>query len=410
MENNTLDITPTQDVSSLGVYSFENVFSYEHLCEAAKICKHNVFWKASVQNFMRALHYNCAVIYNSLHDRTFKFQQTNEFDIYERGKERHIKSIKIRDRVVQKVLCVYCLLPLFSSSFIYDNCASVKNKGISFAFERLVAMLHKYYLRHGNTGYVLRFDFSNYFGSINHEKAMQMIAKKVKDERILKIIHDAVSIYSTEGGNIGVGLGSELSQFIALLYADEIDHLIKDKLQFKYYIRYMDDGIIICDSKEKLVQVLSEIQNICERLELSLNKKKTMIIPLEKSFIFLKKNVILTESGRIIMKVSSDTITRMRRKLYKLKIKLDNGIVTMRNIEDAYTSWRSFISRFDAYNTIKNMDNIFKEIYGYVPRSKKEQAKINQYSKEIRFKHILNQAKEYEEIETNFIEDYLFAA
>ena len=400
-----LETTQQDNASPYGEYSFENVFSFKHLCEAALLCKRNVFWKASVQNFMRAMHYNCATIYIAFLNGLFRFQDTNEFDIRERGKERHIKSIKIRDRVVQKVLCVFCLLPLFSKSFIYDNCASVKDKGISFAFERLTTMLHKYFQKNGNIGYVLRFDFSDYFGSISHKKAIEMIATKVKDERVLKIIKDAISIYSN-GEDRGVGLGSELSQFIALLYANEIDHLIKDKLRFKYYIRYMDDGVIICESKEQLKELLKEIQKVCEKLELKLNKKKTTIVPLSRGFNFLKKNIILTDRGRIIMKISSDTVTRMRRKLIKLKTKLDEGIVTMRNIEDAYTSWRSFVQQFDAYDTIQNMDAIFKEIYGYIPKSKKEKSKSRKRSNEIRFEHILEQYEEFEEY-IDLVEDFL---
>ena len=232
-----------------------------------------------------------------------------------------------------------------------------------------------------------------------------MIATKVKDERVLKIIEDAISIYSN-GEDSGVGLGSELSQFIALLYANEIDHLIKDKLRFKYYIRYMDDGVIICESKEQLKKLLKEIQKVCEKLELKLNKKKTTIIPLSRGFNFLKKNIILTDRDRIIMKISSDTVTRMRRKLIKLKTKLDEGIVTMRNIEDAYTSWRSFVQQFDAYDTIQNMDVIFKEIYGYIPKSKKEKSKSRKRSNEIRFEHILEQYEEFEEY-IDLVEDFL---
>lgn len=106
------------------------------------------------------------------------------------------------------------------------------------------------------------------------------------------------------------------------------------------------------------------------------------------------------------MKISSDTVTRMRRKLIKLKTKLDEGIVTMRNIEDAYTSWRSFVQQFDAYDTIQNMDTIFKEIYGYIPKSKKEKSKSRKRSNEIRFEHILEQYEEFEEY-IDLIEDFL---
>ena len=378
--SNFIDDNLTTD-SPYGVYSFEYIFSFKHLCESANLCKRNVYWKASVQNFMRATTYNCRVIHRHLMDGTFKFMKTNKFDIFERGKLRHIKSVKIRDRVVQKALCNYCLLPLFQPSFIYDNCASTKNKGISFAFRRVAAMLQKHYRRYGNEGYVLTFDFKDYFGSINHEKALEMVAKKVKDEQVLEIVKAAISIYSENGG-VGIGLGSELSQFLALLFANPIDHLIKDKLKFKYYIRYMDDGFIISDSKERLQEALIEIQEMCKELDLKLNMNKTHIVPLKQGFRFLKKRILLGETGRITMKISRSTVTRMRRKLKKFAKMFKNGEMTIKHIEEAYVSWRGFVKQFDAFETIKKMDELYDSLFGYIPHSKQELAKIGERAAE----------------------------
>lgn len=388
----------TVQCSPYEAYNFDSVLSYKHICEAALLCKRNVFWKSSVQNFMRAMHYYCAVLYLELYNNTFKFQETNEFDIRERGKTRHIKSIKIRDRVIQKVLCIYCLLPLFEKTFIYDNCASLKNKGITFAIKRLITMLCKFYRKHENKGFVLRFDFKDYFNSIDHDIALQLIMQKVKDERILKLILDAISIYSNDKGSVGLGLGSELSQFIALLYANSIDHLIKDKSGIKYYIRYMDDGIVICESKEQLEELLKAIRLECEKLHLTINEKKTYIVPINKGFTFLKKRILLKDSGKIVIRISRDTITRMRRKLYKLKNKLNKGTVTLKNIEDAFISWRGIVEQFNTYYTVQRMNSIFKEIYGYIPYSKKERRRIRESSNKRRIKAILDMYEKFESL------------
>lgn len=386
---------PIDTNSSFGMYSFENVFSYQHICEASALCKRNVGWKASVQNYMRAMFFNSAVIYHELHNGTFEFQKTNEFYINERGKRRHIKSVKIRDRVVQKALCNYCLMPLFKPTFIYDNCASLKNKGISFAIRRLKVMLQKHYHKFKENGYVLNYDFKDYFGSINHDIALEMMKRKVKDEKIIALIKKSISVYAENHTNIGIGLGSELSQFIALLFANPIDHLIKDKYGFKHYIRYMDDGIIISEDKEKLKELLVDLTSMCDELGLTLNMKKTHITPLHRGFTFLKKRVSLTDSGKIIMRISRKTVTRMRRKLRKLKIKLENGEVQMKHIEDSYTSWRGFIKNFDTYSTITNMDNYYKELFGYIPRSKEEKKIAGIKATEKRFKQMCDDLEDY---------------
>lgn len=125
---------------------FDEVFSFEHMYNSALLCKNNVMWKSSVQNYMRNIEYNVSESLYLLKIDRFKFKNTFEFYIYERGKLRHIKSIHIRERVVQKVLCLYCLNPLFHPKFIYDNGASTKDKGLNFAINRM-KMIKKFYRR-----------------------------------------------------------------------------------------------------------------------------------------------------------------------------------------------------------------------------------------------------------------------
>lgn len=81
------------------------------------------------------------------------------FDLMERGKLRHIRSVHIAERVVQRCLCDNALVPLFSAAFVYDNAASLKGKGIDFAMDRLTCHLQRYYRKHGTDGWALVFDF-----------------------------------------------------------------------------------------------------------------------------------------------------------------------------------------------------------------------------------------------------------
>ena len=354
--------------------NFDWVFTYEHLLLSAYKCKNGVSWKSSVQNYMNNVHMNVSRTYDELHSGKFKYSSTYEFDTYERGKKRHIKSMHIRERVVQKCLCDYCLSPILNKSFIYDNGASLKGKGLTFTIDRLKKMLRKHYSKFGINGYVLLFDFSDYFGSISHSKAMELISKYITDTRLLSLIEQSIKIYAdkTSSNNtddyVGIGLGSQLSQIFALLIANPIDHMIKDKLGFKHYIRYMDDGIVICEDKEKLRKLLADINAKADELGLKLNTRKTKIVKLTHGFEFLKKRTYLCENGKIIMKISRQSITRMRRKLKKFKKLLDKNLITIDNIECSYKSWRGFASQFNNYFTIINMDALYKDLFGYIPK------------------------------------------
>ena len=131
----------------------------------------------------------------------------------------------------------------------------------------------------------------------------------------------------------------------------------------KYYGRYMDDIYIIHKDKEYLKGLLTQIQGMCDELGLFINPKKTQIIKLSKGFTFLKIKYILTDTGKVVERISRDGITRMRRKIKKLRKKLDAGEVAFEDIRCAYASWRGDKKHYDSCTTLKNMDKLFNELF-----------------------------------------------
>ena len=91
--------------------------------------------------------------------------------------------------------------------------------------------------------------------------------------------------------------------------------------------------------------------------------KKTQIIKLSKGFTFLKIKYSLTDTGKVVQRVSRDSVTRMRRKLKKLRIKLDQGEIGFEDVRCAYNSWRGSVAHYDSYTTLKNMDKLFDELF-----------------------------------------------
>lgn len=362
--------------------SFEEIFSYSNLLKAGFDCQKGVRWKTSVQSYGLDILVKTYQTYQELINGTFKYKSKLEFDLRERGRLRHIKSMNIKERVPQKALCDNYILKIIRPILIYDNGASLKDKGLDFSLNRLKMMMQKYYRKHGNVGYALIFDYKNYFGSINHRIAIQQIEKYVSDKRVLDFIKQSLAIYADEqnesGDYIGIGLGSQLSQVFALLMANPIDHMIKDKYGYKFYIRYMDDGIIIHHDKEKLKEILQHITEESEKLGLTLSLKKTHIVRLDKGFTFLKKKIVMNPNGSIVIRLSREAITRERRKLKKFKKKYELGEMPLEHIETAYKSWRGFALRFDSYKSVCNMDRLYKELFGYIPPYPKKKQKGRQ--------------------------------
>lgn len=338
---------------------FNKVFTYDNLFRSYRKCRCSVRWKASVQKYIANAPLNVYKAYESLHNDTFKSDGFYEFDLYERGKARHIRSVTIDERVVQRCLCDYSLVPIVGRTFIYDNGASMRGKGYSFAVKRIDRHIRWHYRHYGNKGYVLLFDFSGYFDSIPHGVINDILEKEYTDERLINLNEHFVSMF----GEKGLGLGSQISQVLALAAANRIDHFIKENLGIKCYGRYMDDGYLIHPSKEYLQKCLVEIKRMCDELGLVLNLKKTRIVPLSRDFQWLKITFKLTPSGYIIKRIWHKSVVRMRRKLKKLKRKMDAGLLTIKDIQASYRSWKSHALGLDCYRTMKSMDELYCRLF-----------------------------------------------
>lgn len=338
---------------------FETVFSYENLYKSYKNCRKGTAWKASVQKYITQAPLNVYNTYCDLMSGKFKTKGFYEFDVLEKGRKRHIQSISINEKVVQRCLCDNALVPAMERTFIYDNGASLKGKGYTFAVNRLTEHLHRHYRKYGQEGYILIFDFSKFFDNVSHELVKRLIRNEITDDRIINLSEHFIDSF----GEKGLGLGSQISQVLALASANRLDHFVKEILRIKSYARYSDDGYLVHPSKEYLHKCLKAINDICDSLGIVLNQKKTQIIKLSHGFTWLKIRFFLTKTGKVIRKICKQSITKQRRKLKKLRKKLDEGKIEYMDVVQSFQSWRAHASNFNAYHTIKNMENLYNQLF-----------------------------------------------
>lgn len=343
--------------------NFDWVFSYEHLYHSYKMCRRNVAWKASVQKYMTQAPLNVLQTYTRLMNGKFKTTGFFEFDIMERGKKRHIRSVTISERVVQRCLCDYALVPVLCRTFVYDNGASMKNKGYTFASKRLTQHLHEHYRKYGQDGYILLFDFSKFFDRVSHKLVKGILHKEFTDERILALTEHFIDAF----GSIGMGLGSQISQILSLASANRLDHYIKEVCGIRGYGRYMDDGYLIHLDKAYLQKCLEGIKAICDELEITLNTKKTQIVKLSHGFTYLKIRYYLLPSGKVVKKIYRRSVTKMRHKLKAFQQKVADGIMTYKDVYQSWQSWRAYAANFNAYRTIQRMGDLYNQLFIFTP-------------------------------------------
>ena len=170
---------------------YEDVFSYEHLYQAGKNCCKGVMWKNSTQSYMSRITTNTASTHDALLRREFRSRGFHDFDLIERGKLRHIRSVHISERVVQRCLCDNILVPVFSHSFVFDNAASLKGKGVDFAMDRLDRHLHRFYRKFGvegvESGGVLTGDISDFFNSAPHSIIYREAERRTSEMLVLDL-------------------------------------------------------------------------------------------------------------------------------------------------------------------------------------------------------------------------------
>lgn len=367
--------------------NFQSVMTMQNMCVALKKCRKGVNWKGTVQDYTEHAIVEMYNAHSSLRNGKLpNLTSTSRIILYERGKKREIVPITIRDRMTQRVLCDHALVPVLKNKLIYDNGASMKDKGVEFTRQRLNLHLRRAIKEYGAEFYALTFDFKGFFDSIPHRTCLDVLSdsftdryiqgltmaivksyekatiqcikdKAVKEER-LRILNDNLSK--------GICLGSQVSQIMALAVPNRLDHFIKDKCGVKHYIRYMDDGIILSDSKEFLHELLDKMKVICDKIGLIFNAKKTRVVKVSRGFVFMKIRYRVTSTGKIIKTLTRAGIVRMRRKLKKFKPLVENGRITSDDVYNSMQSWLAHAGIAMSYHTRRNMLKLYNQLFdGY---------------------------------------------
>lgn len=374
-------------------YLFDEATTIDALYQAFSLCKKGSDWKASVQRFELNLLPNLRRLQNELRSGTYRPQEYHEFVLNERGKERHIKSQPVRDRLVQRSFCDNVLIPVLRRYLIYDNGASLNGKGVSFARNRLECHLQRFFRKHGENGYVLKIDFSKFFDNIRHDVLFGRIAEKLDDPQALALLDIILQSNSTDVSDLseperkelfdgvfnslgftpstkgeafmpkGLGIGSQVSQICGVFALTRVDTLCKIVHQCKYYGRYMDDIYVIHEDKDFLKSLLEEIRVEALKIGLHINDRKTKVTPLRAGLVFMQVKYHFTATRHLVKRPSANKVVRERRKLKAYRGLLDRGLMTRKDIANAYQSWRGNMRQLDSYRSIKSTDKVYTKLF-----------------------------------------------
>lgn len=339
----------------------DKVCSIKELHKAMLKCKRGVIWKDSVACFVHHGLTRCYKLKHSLLNGTYKISKYIEFQVHE-PKTRDIVSTRFVDRVFQRSLCDNYLTNAIQKDFIEDNYACQVGKGNDKARLSMIRHLHNHYLKYGCNGYVLRCDIHDYFGSTSHNVAKQSI-DHIEDEWSKNHLHNIIDSFTQgENPNVGMGLGSQVTQSVQLAVLHPLDKLIKERTMVEHYIRYMDDFYLIHISKEYLHKCYKSIVNYLTTIGLTLNENKTKIQKITQPIHFLGFSYKLKDSGKVAIRVLPKKISKNRRKLKKLVIiKSVNRFECGKVLQAILAHVRKSNNRSQVNKLIKYYNDLWKE-------------------------------------------------
>lgn len=381
--------------------SLENVYNANTLFDSFMKARQGVEWKEGVQKYEANLLLNILHTRKELMTDSYTPKPMTEFRLNERGHTRQIKAQHIADRVVQRSLNDNVLIPKVRPMLIYDNGASLKDKGLNFARKRFEVHLRNAYREYGSEAYILLMDFTKYYDNVRHEEALEMFSKVLEADEMaflrkcFKEFEVDVSYMSDEeyancmnvpfnalvhpekprqehtGERFmrkSLGIGNQSSQVTGIFYPHSIDNYCKTVKGLRYYGRYMDDTYIIMQSKAELKELYVKIKSMCAKLGIFVNENKTHIHKISNWVTWLKINYKLKPSGGLIRKVHSSTFRRERRKLKRFHESYKVGRMSYQHIKQCYQSWRGTYKRYDSGAKLRKLDNYFNTLFKEVTK------------------------------------------
>lgn len=314
---------------------YHKIYDLDNLYLAYSKAKQGKSKSYGVIQFEKELDRNILQIQKELMNEAYITSNYSVFVIHD-PKERTIYRLPFKDRVVQHAI-MNILENIWTSVFISHTYSCIKGKGIHGALKQIKRGLKNI----DDTKYCLKMDIRKFYPSIDHDILKIIIRKKIKDNRLLKLLDGIIDSAP------GVPIGNYLSQFLANLYLAYFDHWLKETKKAKYYYRYADDLVILADNKICLHQLRKDIQKyLSENLNLEL-KINYQVFPIESrgldfiGYVFYHTYILLRK--------------RIKQNFCRQVSRLNKKIIPAKEYKMRICSWIGWCKYCNSRNLIKNI-------------------------------------------------------
>jgi len=329
------------------VKTYNNLYaqlcSYDNLLLAFKKAKKRKSRKPYVLEFEANLETNLKQLQNELVSGSYAPNPLKTFIIRD-PKTRKISKSHFRDRIVHHAIC-NIIEPIFQKTFIYDSFANQKGKGTHIALRRFDDFKRKASKNNTKNCYVLKADIKHYFDTVDQNVLIDIISKKIKDVRLIKLISIILANHKSKEVGKGMPLGNLTSQFFANVYLNELDYFVKHKLRAKYYLRYVDDFVILHNSKAELITYKDKINEFLHgNLKIELHQNKCKIKSLICGVSLLGFRVFYYH--KLLRK---SNFRKFQRKFSKFKENYLNKAISKEDLFRFLSGWIGYVMHANTY-------------------------------------------------------------
>ena len=333
-----------------------SILTWENLLQAYRKARRGKRKQKEIQLFGFDLEYELTEIRQQLQQKTYQPGAFRQFQVHDR-KIRLISAAPFRDRVVQHAL-MNQIEPELDHQFIVDSYASRKNKGVHAAVRQYRIWANRY-------PYALKIDISRYFDSIDHRILKQKLTKLIADPDILWLFDTIIDsspwpqrptvikapdddMVDLMERNIGLPLGNLTSQFLGNVYLNDLDHFVKKTLQIPAYLRYVDDMILLGESKPQLWQWCEAIEQFLAQERIGIHPRKKILVPVSCGLDVLGYRVFPHT-----IRLGRGSGYRFRRKLKHLAISYRMNRITLTEIKPHVAGWLGHARQADSHGLCK---------------------------------------------------------
>lgn len=318
---------------------YPQIRAFENLALASLRARKGKRWRPEVFAFELRREENLLELQRELDREEWRPGQYRDFYVDE-PKRRLVSAAPYRDRIVHHALC-NVIEPLFDRTFIDDSFACRRGRGSHAAADRYQAFARR-------ARYALQCDIARYFPSIRHDLLYDALAAKIDDPPTLRLIETIIRSRGDEPGlwltGRSIPIGNLTSQFFANVYLNRFDHWLKEEVGARFYLRYVDDFIILGDDRSWLHGLIPRLETKLAEFDLLLHARKRQVFPVTEGCTFMGYRIFPGHR-----RLTRDGVIRARRRLKAAKQWFLRGRITADGLRARIMSWIGHAAHADTW-------------------------------------------------------------